>query len=62
MQSYLVKVSQDYLVVNRGSKIIANGTQSKPIRFTHNTAIEGTVGELERSMGWLGYSRSGSNK
>ena len=44
----LGKVSQDYLVVNRGSKIIANGTQSKPIRFTHNTAIEGTVGELER--------------
>ena len=39
----LGKVSQDYLVVNRGSKIIANGTQSKPIRFTHNTAIEGTV-------------------
>ena len=25
------KVSDDYLVVNRGSKIIANGTRSKPI-------------------------------
>ncbi len=49
----LGKVSQDYLVVNRGSKIIANGTQSKPIRFTHNTAIEGTVGELERGL-WGG--------
>ena len=47
------KVSDDYIVVNRGSKIIANGTRSKPIRFTHNTAIEGTVGELERGL-WGG--------
>ena len=47
------KVSDDYLVVNRGSKIIANGTRSKPIRFTHNTAIEGTVGDLERGL-WGG--------
>ena len=47
------KTSSDYLVVNRGSKIIANGTRSKPIRFTHNTAIEGTVGELERGL-WGG--------
>ncbi len=49
----LGKVSQYYLVINRGSKIIANGTQSEPIRFTHNTAIEGTVGELERGL-WGG--------
>lgn len=47
------KTSNDYLVVNRGSQIIANGTRSKPIRFTHNTAIEGTVGELERGL-WGG--------
>ncbi|MDC0616425.1 hypothetical protein OAO95_00055 [bacterium] len=47
------KTSNDYLVVNRGSKLIANGTRSKPIRFTHNTAIEGTVGELERGL-WGG--------
>ncbi|NCU88673.1 MAG: hypothetical protein EBW48_04375 [Proteobacteria bacterium] len=31
------RTSNDYLVVNRGSKIIANGTRSKPIRFTHNS-------------------------
>ena len=36
----LGKVSQDYLVVNRGSKIIANGTQSKPIRFTHKLQLK----------------------
>ena len=47
------KTSNDYLVVNRGSQIIANGTRSKPIRFTHNTAIEGSVGELERGL-WGG--------
>ena len=47
------RTSNDYLVVNRGSKIIANGTRSKPIRFTHNSAIEGTVGELERGL-WGG--------
>jgi len=47
------KTSEDYLVVNRGSKIIANGTRSAPIRFTHNSAIEGTVGELERGL-WGG--------
>src|SRR6056300_733656 len=47
------RTANDYLVVNRGSKIIANGTRSNPIRFTHNTAIEGTVGELERGL-WGG--------
>ena len=47
------RTSNDYLVINRGSKIIANGTRSKPIRFTHNSAIEGTVGELERGL-WGG--------
>ena len=47
------RTSEDYLVVNRGSKIIANGTRSAPIRFTHNSAIEGTVGELERGL-WGG--------
>lgn len=49
----LGKTSNDYIVVNRGSKIFANGTRSKPIRFTHNTAIEGTVGEFERGL-WGG--------
>ncbi|NCV99940.1 MAG: hypothetical protein EBW26_04705, partial [Proteobacteria bacterium] len=47
------RTSNDYLVVNRGSKIIANGTRSAPIRFTHNTAIEGTVSENERGL-WGG--------
>ena len=47
------RTSDDYLVVNRGSKIIANGTRSAPIRFTHTSAIEGTVGELERGL-WGG--------
>ena len=47
------RTSDDYLVVNRGSKIIANGTRSAPIRFTHNTAIEGTVSENERGL-WGG--------
>ena len=47
------RTSNDYLVVNRGSKIIANGTRSAPIRFTHNTAIEGTVTENERGL-WGG--------
>ena len=47
------RTSNDYLVVNRGSKIIANGTRSDPIRFTHNSAIEGTVGQNERGL-WGG--------
>ena len=47
------RTSNDYLVVNRGSKIIANGTRSAPIRFTHNTAIDGTVTENERGL-WGG--------
>ena len=47
------RTSNDYLVVNRGSKIIANGTRSAPIRFTHNTAIEGTVTANERGL-WGG--------
>ena len=47
------RTSDDYLVVNRGSKIIASGTRSAPIRFTHTSAIEGTVGELERGL-WGG--------
>ena len=47
------RTSNDYLVINRGSKIIANGTRSAPIRFTHNTAIEGTVTENERGL-WGG--------
>jgi hypothetical protein len=47
------RTSNDYLVVNRGSKIIANGTRSAPIRFTHNTAIEGTVTDNERGL-WGG--------
>ena len=47
------RTSNDYLVVNRGSKIIANGNRSAPIRFTHNTAIEGTVTANERGL-WGG--------
>ncbi|MDA1036861.1 MAG: hypothetical protein O3C35_00735 [Proteobacteria bacterium] len=47
------RTSNDYLVVNRGSKIIANGTRSAPIRFTHSTAIEGTVTDNERGL-WGG--------
>ena len=47
------RTSEDYLVVNRGSKIIANGTRSAPIRFTHNSAIEGTVTSNERGL-WGG--------
>ena len=47
------RTSEDYIVVNRGSKIIANGTRSAPIRFTHTSAIEGTVGENEKGL-WGG--------
>ena len=37
------RTSDDYLVVNRGSKIIASGTRSAPIRFSHQY-IKGQLG------------------
>ncbi|URQ73945.1 hypothetical protein M9C82_02095 [SAR86 cluster bacterium] len=37
------KTTDDYLVVQRGSKIIANGTRSAPIRFTAASAIDGSL-------------------
>ena len=51
--SILAYTENDYLIINRGSKIIANGTAAAPVRFTHKTAIEGTVGENERGL-WGG--------
>ena len=37
------KTSADYLVVQRGSKIEAKGTASKPIVFTHSSVLDGSL-------------------
>ena len=38
------RTSSDFLIVNRGSRIIADGTADNPITFTSVSDIEGTVG------------------
>ena len=38
------RTSSDFLVINRGSRIIADGTADAPITFTSTTDVEGTVG------------------
>ena len=48
------KTPDDYLVVQRGSKIIANGTRSKPIRFTAASAVDGTLTNPESATGLWG--------
>jgi len=35
--------SSDFIAINRGSQIIAQGTAAKPITFTSRTDVEGTV-------------------
>ncbi|MFL2753463.1 MAG: hypothetical protein ACJ0BD_00990 [Gammaproteobacteria bacterium] len=48
------KTPDDYLVVQRGSKIIANGTRSNPIRFTAASAVDGTLTNPESATGLWG--------
>ena len=48
------KTPDDYLVVQRGSKIIANGTRSKPIRFTAASAIDGSLTNPDSATGLWG--------
>jgi hypothetical protein len=43
---------RDFLVVNRGSRLIAEGTQSSPIVFTSRQNIEGTA--TDNSIGQFG--------
>lgn len=38
------RTSSDFLVINRGSRIIADGTADAPITFTSVSDVEGTVG------------------
>ena len=48
------KTPDDYLVVQRGSKIIANGTRSAPIRFTAASAIDGSLTNPDSATGLWG--------
>ena len=48
------KSPDDYLVVQRGSKIIANGTRSKPIRFTAASAVDGSLTNPDSATGLWG--------
>ena len=48
------KTPDDYLVVQRGSKIMANGTRSKPIRFTAASAIDGSLSNPASATGLWG--------
>ncbi len=44
----------DYLVINRGSQIVAEGTSTNPITFTSQTHIAGTVDEVNDIGQWGG--------
>ena len=48
------KTPDDYLVVQRGSKIVANGTRSNPIRFTAASAIDGSLTNPDSASGLWG--------
>ena len=48
------KTSDDYLIVNRGSKIEAKGTSTKPIVFTHSSAFDGSLANPETATGLWG--------
>ncbi len=48
------KTPDDYLVVQRGSKIIANGTRSKPVVFTAASSVDGTLTNPESATGLWG--------
>ena len=48
------KTPDDYLVVQRGSKIMANGTRSNPIRFTAASAIDGSLTNPDSASGLWG--------
>jgi hypothetical protein len=48
------KTPDDYLVVQRGSKIMAVGTRSKPIRFTAASAVDGTLTNPASATGLWG--------
>lgn len=44
----------DYLVVNRGSQIVAEGTETNPITFTSQSQIAGTIDEDNAIGQWGG--------
>ena len=48
----------DYIVVTRGSEIVADGTSTNPIIFTSRQDIEGTIGENDRGL-WGGLVING---
>lgn len=52
------QTSQDFVVVNRGSQIVAEGTADSPITFTSVTDIEGNV-EPEAVQQWGGMVING---
>lgn len=47
-------VAGDILIVNRGSRIVANGTPSQPIIFTSREDVEGTVDAARSTRQWGG--------
>lgn len=58
------QTNKDFIAINRGSRILANGTVDKPITFTSVTDINGTVGP-EDVQQWGGIVINGfavSNK
>ena len=52
--TFAQKSTDDYLVVQRGSKIIANGTRSKPVVFTAASSVDGTLTNPESATGLWG--------
>jgi hypothetical protein len=47
-------VAGDILIVNRGSRIIANGSPAQPIIFTSREDVEGTVDAARSTRQWGG--------
>ncbi len=49
----------DFLVISRGSRILANGTRTAPVTFTSQSDVEGTVLATDRGL-WGGVVINGN--
>jgi hypothetical protein len=49
----------DFLVISRGSRILANGTRTAPVTFTSQSDVEGTVLATDRGL-WGGLVINGN--
>ena len=50
----VAKTTDDYIVVQRGSRMEALGTASKPIVFTHSSVLDGSISNAATARGLWG--------